>query len=80
MRTAIYIDGFNLYYRAVRDTPYKWLNLKLVCQRLLRPEHQIVAIKYYTAPVSGKRDPDQPIRQQTYLRALQASIPELTVY
>ena len=51
-----------------------------VCQRLLRPEHQIVAIKYYTAPVSGKRDPDQPVRQQTYLRALRASIPELTVY
>jgi hypothetical protein len=27
MRTSIYIDGFNLYYGAVKDTPYKWLNL-----------------------------------------------------
>jgi hypothetical protein len=80
MRTAIYIDGFNFYYRAVRGTPYKWLDVKKVCQRLLRPEHQIVAIKYYTAPVSGKRDPGQPIRQQTYLRALRATIPELVVH
>ncbi|MSQ52041.1 MAG: NYN domain-containing protein [Betaproteobacteria bacterium] len=79
MRTAIYIDGFNLYYRAVRGTPYKWLDLKKVCQKLLQPEHVIVAIKYYTAPVSGKRDPGQPIRQQTFLRALKATIPEFTV-
>lgn len=80
MRTAIYIDGFNVYYRAVRGTPYKWLDVKKICQRLLRPEHQIVAIKYYTAPVSGKRDPGQPIRQQTYLRALSATITELVVH
>lgn len=80
MRTIAYIDGFNLYYRAVKGTPYKWLNLKMACQQLLKPEHKIVAIKYYTAPVSGKRDPDQPVRQQTFLRALRATIPELVVY
>lgn len=80
MRTIIYIDGFNLYYRAVRGTPYKWLDLKKACQQLLKPEHQILAIKYYTAPVSGKRDPGQPIRQQTFLRALGAMTPELVVY
>ena len=80
VRTAIYIDGFNFYYRAVRGTPYKWLDLKRTCQHLLRPEHVIVSIKYYTAPVSGKRDPDQPVRQQTYLRALRATIPELVVH
>ncbi len=28
MRTNIYIDGFNLYYGALKDTPYKWLDLK----------------------------------------------------
>jgi len=26
MRTSIYIDGFNLYYSAVKGTPYKWLD------------------------------------------------------
>jgi type I restriction enzyme M protein len=27
MRTFVYVDGFNLYYGAVRGTPFKWLNL-----------------------------------------------------
>ncbi len=80
MRTVVYIDGFNLYYRAVRGTAFKWLDLKKVCQTLLKPQHQLVAIKYYTAPVSGKRDPGQPVRQQTYLRALKATIPEFIVH
>jgi len=64
-----YIDGFNLYYRAVKGTSYKWLNLRQMCEMLV-PEYSIEQIKYFTAPVSGKEDPDKPIRQQTYLRAL----------
>jgi len=27
-RTVIYIDGFNLYYGALRGTPYKWLDIE----------------------------------------------------
>jgi hypothetical protein len=27
MKTIVYIDGFNLYYGAVKGTPYRWLNL-----------------------------------------------------
>jgi len=27
MKTNVYVDGFNLYYRALKRTPYKWLNL-----------------------------------------------------
>ncbi len=80
MRTSIYIDGFNLYYSAVKGTPYKWLDLKAVFVRLLQAHHQITTLKYFTAPVSGKRDPQQPVRQQTYWRALEAAIPELTIY
>ena len=30
--------------------------------------------------VSGKIDPDQPIRQKTYIRALKKFIPEISVY
>jgi site-specific recombinase XerD len=26
-RTIVYIDGFNLYYRALRGTPHKWLDI-----------------------------------------------------
>ena len=70
MKTWIYIDGFNLYYGAVKDTPYRWLDLHKMCQLLL-PGHQIARIKYFTARVSGRsNDLSQPTRQQTYLRAL----------
>ena len=65
-----YVDGFNLYYRALRGTSYKWLNLQALVQDLLDPENEIQQIRYFTAPVSGKLDPGQPIRQQRYLQAL----------
>lgn len=29
MKTWVYIDGFNLYYGAVKDTPNKWLEWRL---------------------------------------------------
>lgn len=80
MRTSVYIDGFNLYYRALKDSPYKWLDLKKLVTNLLSPKHVIVEIKYFTAIVSGIFDPDQPSRQRTYIRALETYIPELTVY
>ena len=71
MKTIVYVDGFNLYYGALKGTPCKWLDLDKLC-RLLLPQHQIIKIKYFTARVSARPlDPDQPTRQQTYLRALQ---------
>jgi uncharacterized LabA/DUF88 family protein len=69
MKAFAYIDGFNLYYRAVRGTNYKWLDLRKMCEMLV-PEYTLECIKYFTAPVSGKEDRDKPVRQQTYLRAL----------
>lgn len=80
MRTYVYIDGFNLYYRALRKTPYKWLDLKKLLTKLLQPHNQIVSIKYFTAVVSGAFDPKQPNRQKTYIRALEKFIPEVEVY
>ena len=80
MRTYIYVDGFNLYYGAVKDTPYKWLNLKALFGYLLKSQHDIQAIKYFTALVSGKIDRDQPLRQKAFLRAIQKYIPELSIY
>jgi hypothetical protein len=71
MKTIVYVDGFNLYYGALRGTPCKWLNLQRLCDLLL-PQNEIIAIKYFTAKVSARpHDPHQPTRQQTYLRALQ---------
>jgi uncharacterized LabA/DUF88 family protein len=80
MRTYVYIDGFNLYYRALKGTPYKWLNLKALFIQLLNPQNKIQAIKYFTAFVSGKIDTNQPLRQKTYLRAVQKFIPEISIY
>ncbi len=80
MRTSVYIDGFNLYYRALKGTLYKWLDLKKLVSHLLHPKHQITSIKYFTAIVSGRIDTQQPIRQKTYIRALEKFIPEFSVH
>ncbi len=71
MRTNFYIDAFNLYYGCVKGTPYKWLNLERLCQ-LSFPVDQVNRIRYCTALVKARpSDPQQPIRQLTYLRALE---------
>lgn len=78
MRTFVYIDGFNLYYGAVRKTPYKWLNVARLC-KLLLAKHDIQRIKYFTARVSSRvSDPDIATRQQTYLRAL-STLPDFEI-
>lgn len=70
MATIVYIDGFNFYYGAVKDTPYKWLDFEALCQRLL-PKDQITKIRYFTARISSRpNDPQQASRQDTFLRAL----------
>ncbi len=77
-RTNVYIDGFNFYYGAMRHTPYKWLNFAELC-RLMLPSHKINRIKYFTARVQARpTDPDQPVRQETYLRALK-TIPNMSI-
>jgi NYN domain-containing protein len=71
MRTYVYVDGFNLYYGAVRRTPYKWLNIRELCERLF-PKNEIACIRYFTALVNGTLDdPSKPQRQQTFIRALE---------
>ena len=70
METYVYVDGFNLYYRALKRTPFKWLDIREMSQLLL-PTAKINSIKYYTARVVARpHDPDQPSRQNVYLRAL----------
>ena len=57
-KVNVYIDGFNLYYGALRGTPYKWLDLARLCQALL-PSDTIQEIKYFTARVSAR--PSKPM-------------------
>ncbi|MDD2921121.1 MAG: NYN domain-containing protein [Anaerolineales bacterium] len=78
MKTNIYIDGFNFYYGCIKGTPYHWLDVAKMC-RLLLPNDEILSIKYFTALVEARpNDVDQPIRQRTFLRALQ-TIPNLEI-
>jgi uncharacterized LabA/DUF88 family protein len=78
MNTYVYVDGFNLYYGAVKRTPFKWLNIHDLCSYLM-PKNKILKIKYFTALVTARpRDPDKPSRQQMYLRALK-TIPDLEI-
>ena len=70
LRTNVHIDGFNLYYGALRNTSYRWLDLVKLCNVLL-PAYSINRINYFTALVHSRyQDPQAPQRQQTYLRAL----------
>lgn len=80
MRTYVYIDGFNLYYGALKGTPYKWLDVKKLIQNILAENHQIDKIKFFTARVKPTvNDPKSHLRQQVYLRALEAAIPEIEI-
>jgi uncharacterized LabA/DUF88 family protein len=65
-RSIIYIDGFNLYYGAIRGTHDKWLNIQRMFERL-RPHDDIQVIRYFTALVDG----DKAARQRVYLQAIE---------
>ena len=78
-RTIVYVDALNLYYRALRSTGYKWLNLEALATASLPVGCRIVGINYYYAPVSGRTDPDAPNRQNVYLRALR-TLPLVSLY
>jgi hypothetical protein len=77
--TCVYIDGFNMYYGCIKDTPYKWLDLEAMARRLL-PQDNVVAVRYFTARVKPRpSDLDAPARQAQYLRALK-TLPLVSVH
>jgi hypothetical protein len=70
----------------LKGTAYRWLDLDMFCRQLL-PRDRVHRIRYFTALVSGRSgDPQQPQRQQTYLRALRTllralrTLPRLSVH
>lgn len=71
-RVGVYVDGFNLYYglKAANLGHARWLDLTALSRNILRPNQQLVKVKYFTARVKG---PDKGIRgrQSTYLQALE---------
>lgn len=77
-KANVYVDGFNLYYGIRNIQNAKWLNIDKLCH-LVFPQDQIQSIKYFSANVKARpSDPDKPIRQQVYFRALR-TIPHLQI-
>jgi hypothetical protein len=74
----LYIDGFNLYYGALKRTPYKWLDLCKLAQALL-PADTIQELHYFTARVSSRiYSPTAAHDQGLYIRALK-TLPNLHI-
>ena len=72
MKVYVYVDGFNLYYRGLKGTPHRWLNLVELAKSLLDPADTVELVRYFTARVGARAgDPDAPRRQQIYFSALQ---------
>lgn len=85
-----YIDGFNLYFgirwQAIKkgspEAPdprwysYLWLDLDRMCQHMLTDRQELVAIKYFTAPIIGGKKKKE--RQNAYLDAIR-TLPKVKV-
>ena len=77
--TNVYVDGFNLYYRALKDTPFRWLDLRKLAEALF-PDDSIHKVCYFTALLDARPgNPGPPRRQLVYLRAL-GTLPHLEVH
>ena len=77
-RTFVYVDGFNLYYGSLKGTPYRWLDVCSLMERLL-PAADLTKIWYFTAePRPDPSNPGVAARHREYMRAL-ATIPILEI-
>jgi hypothetical protein len=81
-RAIVYIDGFNLYRRALSGhNEYKWLDLVALSRNLL-PEFNITHVRYFSAHLKPEpfTKPGTINRQQIYIRALRTLSPTLTLH
>lgn len=81
-RAIVYIDGFNLYRRALSGHPeLKWLDLVELARNLL-PEFEVVKVRYFSSKL--KPEPFAKLgavsRQQIYFRALRTLEPCLSIH
>ncbi len=71
-RVTVYIDGFNLYFGLIQAgfERFKWLDLTKLVNNLLKPNQELVEIKYFTSHVSN--NPEKVKRQNTFIEALES--------
>ncbi|QUX97869.1 NYN domain-containing protein [Marinomonas sp. CT5] len=78
MRTAFFIDGYNLFYGLLANTPYKWLDLPALLTHITAietPKSKTVAIYYFSSPVKpelASRGTQSKEAQDAYIRTLKA--------
>lgn len=85
-RSAVYVDGYNLYYGRIRGTAFKWLDPVALSERLLKeqdPSSSVSALRYFSAHCLARfatHGQASVLAQQSYLRALVARHhPRLTI-
>jgi uncharacterized LabA/DUF88 family protein len=71
-RVIAYVDGFNLYFGLIEaGLDYcKWLDLNKLANRLLKPNQELVELKYFTSRINN--DPDKQKRQNVYIEAVES--------
>ena len=76
VRTAIYVDGFNLYFgmRSAGLDHCRWLNVFELAGKI-GLDRDVRSVHYYTADVKGGNGKSQ--RQRVYLAALAEVCPDL---
>ena len=69
-KVIVYIDGFNFYYglRKNRWRKYYWLDFVKLFETFMRPNQELVAVKYFSARVD---DVDKSLRQNALFQANQ---------
>ena len=69
--TIAYVDGFNLFYGLLKGTRDLWLDPVEFVRRLLREDHDIQKVKYFSAPLKTyPYDRDAVESQNAYFQAL----------
>lgn len=71
-RVIAYIDAFNFYFGMTRGTRFKRCDLYMLCTKLL-PDDDILKVKVFSGRAKVLSDPQQPMRQQVYFRALESN-------
>jgi len=81
--TAVYIDGYNLYYGRIYGSNFKWLDVVALFRGLLNeqdPNSALTRLRYFSAPALAKyatHGQASMEAQQSYHRALSTLYPEI---
>ncbi|MGC5703839.1 NYN domain-containing protein [Pseudomonas sp. NFXW11] len=79
MRTAFFVDGYNLFYGLLADTRFKWLDLPRLLLHIVQieePASRLASVDYFTSSVKpslATRGRASKEAQDTYIRALKAA-------